>query len=59
MAIELKQQTMFLFSSVVGETTYNFQIPASNQAEAVTKLLTALGKISEDLKAMSTKPMAS
>ncbi len=50
---------MFTFSTQVAETTYNFQIPASNQDEARTKLLTALEKITEELKATNHKPKAS
>lgn len=59
MATTIKRVTTFAFSSQVGETTYNFQIPAETEAEARNKLIAALGSVVEDLKAMQAKPMAS
>ena len=55
----MRRVTTFAFTSQVGETTYNFQIPAETESDARNKLIAALGSVVEDLKAMQLKPMAS
>jgi len=50
--MQIQQITSFQFSMQVGETVFNFSIPAPTQKEACVKLIAALDKISEELKTM-------
>ena len=50
MAMQIRQVTTFGFSLPVGETTYNFQIPADNQREACQKLITALETVIAEVR---------
>lgn len=53
MPLEVQQVTTFNFSMQVGETRFNFGIPAETRAEAINKLIAALEKIMQELKAIS------
>ncbi len=53
MGLEVRQIIQFSFSMQVAETTFTFNIPAENQPEACRKLIFALEKIMQELKAMA------
>ena len=51
MSMTIKTVTSFLFTSQQGETTYNLNILARNEAEAREKLIRDLSAIIEEVKA--------